>query len=166
MLTAAACGQFWSLKELFRSFEQDSESEATSLELQPALYAACKRGFTDIVRVLREKGADLRKHDENNHGMTALHHASFGGHLETVRYLLNEGADPMIRDDYEKAPSFYASMSGNQDIVGLLAERSTSSQCEKNLPRLLIVNKPAATCRSLMRSILDGATEIAVAATQ
>jgi len=53
-----------------------------------ALDEASRRGYTEIVRLLLESGADV-----NTHGIYALDEASGGGHTEIVRLLLESGAD-------------------------------------------------------------------------
>ena len=84
------------------------ETETLNLDLKSAVIEASKRGFTDIVRMLRLQGADLSKLEEDAQDMTALHHAAYGSHLETVRYLLQEGANPIYLDEIGRSPLFYA----------------------------------------------------------
>jgi ankyrin repeat protein len=56
---------------------------APSHQLQLLLLVlAAAKGFTEVVKVLLEREADVDIEDEN--GATALHLAAAGGHLETV----------------------------------------------------------------------------------
>ena len=58
-----------------------------------ALHNASGRGFTDGVRYLVERGADVNMSSTNEYGHTPLTLASFFGHVEVVRALLEAGAD-------------------------------------------------------------------------
>ena len=50
----------------------------------------------DVARALIEAGADVNRQCE--HGRTALHMAAAWAHLEVVMFLMDNGADPTIRD--------------------------------------------------------------------
>ncbi|KAF2972156.1 hypothetical protein GQX73_g1393 [Xylaria multiplex] len=126
IVTAATGGHLWPLKQLFESVEPKAGSETLNLDLKAAVIEASKRGFTDIVRLLRQQGADLSKPAKDRQGMTALHYAAYGSHFETVRYLLLEGADPNYLDELGRSPLFCASESGNKGIVSLFIEKGAS----------------------------------------
>ncbi|MBI1924736.1 sigma-70 family RNA polymerase sigma factor [Candidatus Poribacteria bacterium] len=59
----------------------------------PLFYAA-RSGYTEIVKVLLDHGADPNMHEELAPRGRALFEASAGNHLETARRLLEHGADP------------------------------------------------------------------------
>ncbi|XP_040300952.1 DNA-binding protein RFXANK isoform X2 [Panthera pardus] len=63
----------------------------------------------------------INKPDE--HGFTPLIWASAFGEIETVRFLLEWGADPHILAKERESALSLASMGGYTDIVGLLLER-------------------------------------------
>jgi hypothetical protein len=52
---------------------------------------------------------ELRIHGD---GHTALHVASFHGHIDTVRSLLRRGADVNVRDKTWKTPPLYWALAG------------------------------------------------------
>ncbi|XXG94101.1 hypothetical protein Hte_000353 [Hypoxylon texense] len=126
IVAAATGGHTWPLKRLLEFVESEFGIETLNLDLEAAVIEASRRGFTDIVRMLRQQGADLSKPEKGKQGMTALHYAVYGSHLETVRYLLLEGADPNYLDELGKSPLFCASESGNKGIVSLLVEKGAS----------------------------------------
>lgn len=57
-------------------------------QLDRALIMAARYGRSDVVRYLLDVGADVAASD----GMTALHWAAGGGHLETLEVLIERGA--------------------------------------------------------------------------
>ena len=59
-----------------------------------ALMYAAGHGHEQVVRYLASKGATVDTADD--FGDNALHRAVDGGHLETVRALIELGADPML----------------------------------------------------------------------
>ncbi|KAI2621638.1 hypothetical protein GGR54DRAFT_73026 [Hypoxylon sp. NC1633] len=126
IVAAATGGHVWPLKRLLELVELKLGTETSNLDLNAAVIEASRRGFTDIVRMLRQQGADLSKPEKGKQGMTALHYAAYGSHLETVRYLLLEGADPNHLDELGKSPLFCASESGNKGIVSLLIEKGAN----------------------------------------
>src|SRR5262249_20867870 len=58
----------------------------------PLLHLAAERGHLDCVKLLLQRGVDVRKRDRTNKA-TALHEAAAGGHLEIAKQLLAAGAD-------------------------------------------------------------------------
>jgi ankyrin repeat protein len=63
-------------------------------------------GGIEVARVLVDAGAEVNRKCE--HGRTALHMAAAWGHLDLVRYLLEESADPSIRDEENTTPAMVA----------------------------------------------------------
>lgn len=60
------------------------------------LHVASGKGYTDVVALLLDKGANVNK--ENRVGQTPLHLAAWRGHSETVGYLVSYGADVNVKD--------------------------------------------------------------------
>jgi hypothetical protein len=58
----------------------------------PLLHLAAEHGHLDCVKLLLQRGSDVRKRDRTNKA-TALHEAAAGGHLEIAKLLLAAGAD-------------------------------------------------------------------------
>jgi ankyrin repeat protein len=63
-------------------------------------------GGLAVAKVLLDAGADINRQCE--HGRTALHMAAAWGHLELVKYLLANFADPSIRDAENMTPPMVA----------------------------------------------------------
>ena len=72
-------------------------------------YWACRNGDVDTVKKIlpKLKSNDIDRIESN--GSTALHAASYYGHTNIVRLLLERGADSTIRNKYEKTAKEEAS---------------------------------------------------------
>jgi ankyrin repeat protein len=71
------------------------------------------------MKLLLDQDADLNAADMENE--TALHGAVFGGHIEAVEFLLEQGIDPEIRGFDSGTALDMAKSSGQQSIVNLLS---------------------------------------------
>lgn len=60
----------------------------------------------EVARVLVEAGAVVNKQCE--HGRTALHMAAAWGHLDVVKFRVEDGADVILRDDEGMTPPMVA----------------------------------------------------------
>jgi ankyrin repeat protein len=80
-----------------------------------ALSAACSWNNQDVVRVLRSKGASLES------GLLAACHRN---HVQSVRRLLNEGADVNACDLRQRTALEIASLGGNVLVMQLLLENN------------------------------------------
>ena len=105
--------------------EEEPNSKGKDFGLGPAVIEASKRGFTDIVRLLHQTGTTLSIQDDN--GMSPLHHAAYGCHTDTVRFLLLKGGDPNQLDMAGRSPLFCGCESGSDTIVTLLREKMASA---------------------------------------
>ncbi|XP_023407962.1 DNA-binding protein RFXANK isoform X2 [Loxodonta africana] len=82
---------------------------------------AAQGELSQLKEHLRKGDNLVNKPDE--HGFTPLIWASAFGEIETVRFLLEWGADPHILAKERESALSLASMGGYTDIVGLLLER-------------------------------------------
>ena len=94
---------------------QDSEPGA-----RPLYYAALC-GFQELMEHLTLKYPQGPNARGGNYG-TALHSASYGGHLQIVRSLLKHGVDVDVRDSLNRTPLSCASWGGHCDIIRCLLE--------------------------------------------
>jgi ankyrin repeat protein len=86
---AAGVGRLNAVKAFFN---QDGSLKAagTARQLQRGFLWACEFGRNDVVEFLLEKGADV--HGQADSGQTGLHWAVIGGHLSTIKLLLERRA--------------------------------------------------------------------------
>lgn len=81
------------------------------------LYHASSGGSVPVAALLLDRGVDVNTGDGAN---TALHAAAGHGNSEMVRWLLDHGANPEVRDYEDKTPIEIARENGHQEIVALL----------------------------------------------
>ncbi len=81
-------------------------ARSNNLGRTPLLIAAGYPGSTDTLRVLLDKGADLRAKDKN--GEHALHKASSSADVEVVRFLVERGLDVNDSGSSNMLPLGYA----------------------------------------------------------
>jgi hypothetical protein len=85
------------------------------------LYYAALGGFHELVEHLTVKYPQCANAQGGNCG-TALHSASFQGHLQVVRYLLQLGVDVNVRNVANCTPLLLASWKGSCDVVQCLLD--------------------------------------------
>lgn len=85
----------------------------------------------DIVKLLLEQFASRPKEEKqafldapNEYGNTGLHWAALGGHLETVKLLMEDGASPALANDKNYVPLDLASFGEKFDVVDYFLEQS------------------------------------------
>jgi ankyrin repeat protein len=92
-------------------------------------------GRLDRVRdiVTREGSSVINMPEQTTTRMYPLHRASDLGHLDIVRYLLNNGARPNVRDVTERTPIHLAASRGFASIVvSLLNKRAFINAMDRN----------------------------------
>ncbi len=82
------------------------------------LFLACTLGFTDMVKLLLDKNADVTFRAEG--GGTALHEAARNGHQAIVELLLAHGADTYVKNSTNKTPLDFAQMNGHKETIAVL----------------------------------------------
>ena len=119
--------------------EHGADGEQRGTAGQNGLYIASSHGYTEIVRTLIDRGADLnavcRDWDEWLLGRnwsidylqwTPLHVASFKGRLEVARVLLEYGANVDHPDNLGRIPLHIASRGPCDDLVRLLLDHGAN----------------------------------------
>ena len=104
----------------------------------PLLFAASK-GFTDVVKVLLDKGADPNEALQN--GRTPLHYAASKGHQYVVKLLLERGAAQNMADESGRTPLDEAAWGGHHQVVVKLLE-CPQSKFEQNLALAYLAMTP------------------------
>lgn len=75
-----------------------------------------------VSRFLLDKGADVNARETKNR-MTPLLAATVGNHRDTVRLLLDKGADPRVVDKDGKTLLMWAVLKNNPTLVKLFLEK-------------------------------------------
>lgn len=82
--------------------------------------AAGKGDLVAVMKHLEKHPGDVNERDQR--GLTALHWASYRGHLPVVRYLLERGAAPSLGNDAGYRPLMVASREGWSEVVACLLD--------------------------------------------
>lgn len=111
----------------------DGSSGSFRGQTEEALAAAITAGHQHIVRLLIKHG--VRLDFFHNHGQTPLLTAAKKGDKDMVLLLLEHGADPNLVLDRRRrhAPLTEAAMSGHEDIVRILVQRTAGFHCKRAL---------------------------------
>lgn len=86
-----------------------------------ALHYAAAAGDNDIVNLLLDKSAELDALSPNK--TTPIMMAARGGHIYTVKILLDAGADASLKNDAGMSAIDFARQNGNKDIIEGLTYR-------------------------------------------
>ena len=87
-----------------------------------ALYLACEKGYSDIVKLLLERDADAMICDDARVKCSALTVAARNGHVEVVNLLLAAGVDKESRDDRNRTALYAAAANNKPKVVQCLCE--------------------------------------------
>jgi ankyrin repeat protein len=98
------------------------------------LRVGARFGFPKLVRLELEMGANINL-TSGPDGQTPLIWAAKAGHLDTVKLLLEYGANPLIASKSGLTPLMYAAANGHLEIVELLASRGVNSYLTQNSER-------------------------------
>ena len=102
---------------------RNADEHARDDSANTALHFAVARGHVEVAQLLLERNAGINA--QNDEGSTPLHRASEGlkeGSTDTVRLLLDHGADPRVRNLSGKTASEVARGPKQQEIVQLLSQ--------------------------------------------
>jgi ankyrin repeat protein len=120
ILEAAAAGRAERVRELLAA-DPESISERTP-EGFTTLGVAAFLGGPEAVRVLLEHGADADDDADNPFGVRPVHAASAAHDLETMRLLLEAGADPNQRQRGGFVPLHEAAHSDDVEMARMLLD--------------------------------------------
>ncbi len=130
--TAAGVGRVDLMEAMF---DEDGalQQQAEEHELESAFELACKNGQTEAIRFLLEKNVDVSSVLPG--GGTGLHVAIVPGEgggapkgrLETVRFLIENGADQNVKHvEYNATAIAFASYNGRKEIVEYLLSQGAT----------------------------------------
>lgn len=121
------------LDRLIDSGRTDEIHKVDSWGYRP-FYWACYAGDIYVVQRLVKAGADInaKQHDGN---ITALWGAAVMGHVDIVRYLLEQNAGVDIQDEYSGTPLYVASENGYVSVVRQLLQAGANVNLSGGLHR-------------------------------
>ena len=119
---------YWSSGKVFQVPGSD---EARITQPHPLYYAA-SYGLSITVKNLVEAGADMDVR-AGRFGGTALHAACWRNHPSITRYLLDQGADPNIRDMNGSLAGELAGMTMDYTFAGVMFDQSRQDTVPVNL---------------------------------
>lgn len=93
-------------------------------------HTAAANGRLDILKALKEKGADFKTPDRS--GQTLLHRAAADGHWETVLFLLGEGLNINLQDNQGQTALHKAAIGGHSSAVQTLLSREADANLQDN----------------------------------
>uniref|UniRef100_A0A3Q4N5L5 Uncharacterized protein n=1 Tax=Neolamprologus brichardi TaxID=32507 RepID=A0A3Q4N5L5_NEOBR len=96
--------------EIVDSKTEGAQTPLISSVLLPDAQARCK-----FAELLLHRGASVNCRDGN--GRTALSHACEQGHLDAVKILVRNSADPEIVDSWGNTALMYAAVAGHAHVV-------------------------------------------------
>lgn len=105
-------------RELVRRGADVAAVSMNPMEVTP-LHSAAAAHATEIVRMLVESDAPVNA--KQHGGWTALHAAADNGDEETIKILLQHGADPLAQNDDGKTPAQIAQLRGRDKAFHLLS---------------------------------------------
>jgi hypothetical protein len=88
---------------------------------RPPLLTATRRGYTEIVRLLLEKGAQVNDASAGS-GESALHIAAWNGYAQITHILLRQGADVHARNHQGKTPLHHAATQARVQVARTLMD--------------------------------------------
>ena len=129
------------MNRLFLQGENLTVVDATDQQGKTAFIYAAAHGNIEILEMLLNNDADINSQDLYYGGIprfingglvdellvmnnrTALTYAAENGHESVVRFLLERGADPHLKDYQGKTAFIYAAKNGHEGVLRLLLER-------------------------------------------
>jgi ankyrin repeat protein len=99
------------------------EADSKDKDKRTPLSWAAERGHGAVVKLLVEKGADVKSKD-TSYGQTPLLRAAANGHEAAVKLLVEKGADVESKDtSYGRMPLWWAAANRHEAVVKLLIEK-------------------------------------------
>lgn len=127
LISAANIGD---LKEVERILELENDGQIININVhnnehdqQTALHLACENGYVDVVKCLIEKG-NANVNVLGLGGCTPLYAAAVFGHIGVIKYLLQKGADPDLKNEIGETPRERAAKEWDIDIAEFMPDIS------------------------------------------
>ncbi|XP_030850003.1 transient receptor potential cation channel subfamily A member 1 homolog [Strongylocentrotus purpuratus] len=151
--------------EMTAEIVTDNNGSSKKADERTALHFAAANGFAKPVRSLVKAGADINFPDKN--GVTPLHLACIGGHLDAVKQLTEHDVDLLTRDHQGRNCMEFAADCGNENVAYfLLSHRdwkqimSSSSWDEYHKDRSTPMEKLIEKMPDVAQAVMDKCIEI------
>jgi uncharacterized protein len=113
------------VRGLMELLERGAKIEVVDRKGFTVLHWACRRGFTDCVRILLNEGA-LPLHEDGEDQTQAIHWAAYSGKAEIMDIMLEYGAKIDARDKYGYTPLHWACRRGEIDTAEFILKKGGS----------------------------------------
>jgi ankyrin repeat protein len=146
----ASCVDHESMRRLFGDVkdEYDSKSSPTNEAYGRLIREAARWNQIDVLRQYFDKNRSIDLPEEQMR-RTALHNAALYGHLDAVRFLIENHASPKVLDVDGNTPLHLACDSNSGDVVAYLWEHTESINLSGESPLMLVAAYCSADVLSL-----------------
>ena len=130
-------------------------TDVRAQEKQTEIWEAAATGNLDRLQTLVEEDAAALKAGDQS-GNTPLHHAAWGGQIEVMGWLIDNGADIELKSDQQWTPLHWAARNGKWASVKLLLDHGAAADSPGHLDQtalhLAAKNNFATTVRRLLEA--------------
>ncbi|GMH36736.1 hypothetical protein BSKO_04609 [Bryopsis sp. KO-2023] len=141
---------------IFLKAAKDGDIEATTDSGHNALDWGGYYGHTEVLQVLIDQGMDI---DESSGGATPLHSAAEGGHVNTVQFFLDNGAEIDAQHSETGAtPLVFAGEEGKLAVVEELISRGADVNAKTNKGKTVLMMVARSSEKAeIMFALIDAA---------
>ena len=131
---------------------------------QGLLHGAARNGYHEIARLLmddhlpEDASPEVKKLDpdgRDKYGRTPLHHASQRGHAAVASVLLEKGADPSLKDHFDRDPFTVGWQYGHKPIMAMLSKYRSSADGFVDEVKLPVWSMARQGLKSLISSAIE-----------
>ncbi|KAJ3103600.1 hypothetical protein HDU96_009208, partial [Phlyctochytrium bullatum] len=130
---------------------------STRLDEFAALLKSASTGNRPVSRDTYNSLTDIGR---NVHDSTPLHAATFSGHLDVARFLLETGSEIDIRDGRKNTPLFNAALEGHLSLVELLVEKGADIEARGLKGRTSLHNAASGGHLDIARFLIEKGAKI------